>query len=245
MKTDYDMISAEYKKAKQHPWRLHIEHFTLFELIGPLAGKTVLDLACGEGFYTRSLKQKGAAAVVGVDLSAGMIRLAREQEAQRPLGIDYQVGDARKLDFDNKFDLVVAGYLLNYASTRDELVEMCQGIVRSLTPGGRFVTVNNNPNHAPECFPLTREYAFLKSTPGELEEGAPVIWKFFLDEGPFEITNYHLSIATHEWAFRTAGFGSVHWHEPQLSPAGRAEHGSEFWAPFLKHPPIIFIECQK
>jgi 2-polyprenyl-3-methyl-5-hydroxy-6-metoxy-1,4-benzoquinol methylase len=67
MTTDYDAISTEYKKAKQHPWRLHIEHFTLFELIGPVAGKTVLDLACGEGFYTRSLKQKGAAKVVGMD----------------------------------------------------------------------------------------------------------------------------------------------------------------------------------
>jgi hypothetical protein len=46
-----------------------------------------------------------------------MVRLAREQEAQAPLGIDYQVSYARQVAYNEEFDLVVAGYLLNYAST--------------------------------------------------------------------------------------------------------------------------------
>jgi ubiquinone/menaquinone biosynthesis C-methylase UbiE len=245
MTTNYDAISAEYKKAKQHPWRTHIEHFTLFELAGDLAGKAVLDLACGEGYYTRSVKRHGAARAVGVDLSAGMIKLAKEEEARSPLGIGYQVGDARDVNFPETFDLVVAGYLLNYASTKEELLQMCRAISRSLKPGSRFLTVNNNPNHAPEHFPLTQPYAFLKSTPGTLHEGAPVVWTFFLEEGPFAITNYHLSIATHESAFEAAGFRSVRWHQPRLSPAGAAEFGREYWTAFLEHPPIIFIECTK
>ncbi len=61
MATNYDEIAAEYKRAKQQPWRLHIEHFTPFKLLGDLRGKSVIDLACGEGFYTRSLKRSGAA----------------------------------------------------------------------------------------------------------------------------------------------------------------------------------------
>jgi len=52
MGTNYDEIATEYKRAKQHPWRLHVEHFTLFKLLGDLRGKTVIDLAYGEGFYT-------------------------------------------------------------------------------------------------------------------------------------------------------------------------------------------------
>jgi toxoflavin synthase len=47
-----------------------------------LVRTSVLDLACGEGFYTRLLRQTGAGRVVGVDLSAGMIALARQEEAR-------------------------------------------------------------------------------------------------------------------------------------------------------------------
>ena len=50
------------------------------ELIGDVAGKSVVDLACGEGFYTRRIRQAGAKRVLGVDLSEGMIELARKQE---------------------------------------------------------------------------------------------------------------------------------------------------------------------
>src|SRR4051812_31505249 len=117
MTTNYDDIAAEYQRAKQQPWRLHLEHYTFFKLLGDVRGKTVLDLACGEGFYSRFIKRRGAARVVGVDLSQGMIELARRQEERDPLGIDYLVHDVKQLALDDTFDVVVAAYLLNYAQT--------------------------------------------------------------------------------------------------------------------------------
>src|SRR6185369_2375685 len=125
MTTNYDEIAAEYKRAKQQPWRLHVEHFPLFKLLGDLRRKSVIDLACGEGFYTRFLKRRGAARVVGVDISQGMIDLARHEEQSNRLGIDYLVQDVKQLAIDETFDVVVAAYLLNYAQTYDELLEMC------------------------------------------------------------------------------------------------------------------------
>src|SRR5262249_24858427 len=116
MATNYDTIAAQYQRAKLQPWRRHIEVYTLFGLGGDLAGKSVLDLACGEGFHTRLLKQKGGARVVGVDISAGMIDLARIEESHRPLGIEYHVEDVKKLVLHEQFDMVFAAYLLNYAS---------------------------------------------------------------------------------------------------------------------------------
>ena len=82
---------------KQQPWRTHIEAFTLMKLIDDPTGKAVIDIACGEGFYTRILRQRGAAQATGVDLSEKMIELARATEAQQRLGIDYLVGDGRDL----------------------------------------------------------------------------------------------------------------------------------------------------
>src|SRR6516165_4039011 len=191
MATDYDTIAEEYRRAKFQPWRRHIEVFTLFGLVGDLAGKSVLDLACGEGFQTRLLKQKGAARVVGVDISAGMIELARKEETQRPLGIDYHVHDAKTLDLAEQFDLVFAAYLLNYAATREELLQKCQAIARHLKPGGRFVSVNSNPDYTDRTDSM-RPYGFTR-TAREAREGAVIPWTFFLQEGPFEITNYYLS----------------------------------------------------
>jgi toxoflavin synthase len=97
MTTDYDPIAEQYKRSKQQPWRTYIEAFTLMELIGDPAGKAVVDIASGEGFYTRFLRQRGAGKVTGVDLSERMIELAKAQEAKQRLGIDYVVGDGREL----------------------------------------------------------------------------------------------------------------------------------------------------
>jgi SAM-dependent methyltransferase len=50
----------------------------LLALLGDVAGKTVLDLGCGEGGYARELARRGAA-VTGVDGSARLIQVARER----------------------------------------------------------------------------------------------------------------------------------------------------------------------
>jgi hypothetical protein len=67
MPTDYDAIAGKYQRAKRQPWRGHIEAFTFFGMLGDLTGKTAVDLACGEGHYTRMLPGLGAVKVVGVD----------------------------------------------------------------------------------------------------------------------------------------------------------------------------------
>jgi SAM-dependent methyltransferase len=241
--TDYDAIADDYKRAKQQPWRFYIERYTLLRLIGDLRGRAVLDLACGEGYYTRVLRHRGAARVLGVDLSEGMIRLAREEEARRPLGIEYRVQDARAVDEAWVFDIVVAAYLLNYAATREELDAMCAAIGRALKPGGRFVGVNNNPEHALEHFGSSKKYGFVKITPGALAEGAPITYTIFLDDGSINITNYWLSTEAHEAAFRAAGFSLIRWHRPRVSAEGQAAFGNAFWESFLRHPPVTFLEC--
>lgn len=245
MTTDYDPIAEQYKRSKLQPWRGYIESHTLMELAGDLDGEAVLDVACGEGFYTRLIRQHGAARVVGVDLSEGMISLARKQESEKPLGIEYIVGDGRDLHCDAEFDLVTAAYLLNYATDRQELEAMCRGIGRCLKPGGRFVTVNMNQAFNFETAPSYRQYGFETRQVGPLREGTPVEWKFYLSDGDFTIENYLLDVAIHEAAFKAGGFRVVQWHAPRLSPFANAAAEPGFWDRFMEHPPIAFIECVK
>lgn len=245
MTTDYDPIAEQYKRSKQQPWRTHIEAYGLLQLLGDPTGLSVLDLACGEGFYTRMVRQRGAARVTGVDLSEGMIELARKQEDKHKQGIEYLVADARGFEPASACDLVIAAYLLNYAADRQELQAMCNGIARCLKPGGRFITVNSSASlHVPTA-PSYRKYGFETAVIGEWREGAPITWTFFLDDGAFAIENYHLDEAAHEAAFRAAGFREIRWHEPRVSPEGEAASGRAFWDDFLSHPPITLIECVK
>ena len=94
----YDAIAEAYQDSKQLPFRKYIEAHSLFELLGDIRGATVLDLACGDGFYTRKIKQAGALEVTGVDLSAEMIKLAEEEERTRPLGCKYLHRDVAALE---------------------------------------------------------------------------------------------------------------------------------------------------
>jgi ubiquinone/menaquinone biosynthesis C-methylase UbiE len=243
MTTNYDPIAEHYKRAKHQPWRAHIEAFTFLTLIGDPTGKAVIDIACGEGFYTRMIRQRGAAKVTGVDLSEKMIDLARSSEAQLRLGIDYIVADGRDLAVEADYDLAVAAYFLNYAHDRAELNAMCRGIARCLKPGGRFVTVNGNPACDFSAAPSYRKYGFETSVVGPFREGAPITWAFHLEDGPFEIENYFLGIDTHVEALRAAGFRDIRWHLPMLSPEGQSDYGRDYWSALLDHPPLTFIEC--
>lgn len=243
MITNYDPIADQYRRSKQQPWRTYVEAFTLLGLIGNTAGEAVLDVACGEGFYTRRIRQSGASRVTGVDLSEGMIELAREQESRNRLGIDYLVGDARNLAIESEYDLVVAAYLLNYARDRGELRAMADGIVRCLRPGGRFVAVNTNPALDFTTAPSYQKYGFEVGVAGEWREGVPIEWTFHLADGSFSVENYHLGIAAHEEALRSAGFSEIRWHGPRLSPDGTTAHGAEFWSCLMRQCPVTFLEC--
>jgi toxoflavin synthase len=243
MTTDYDAIAGEYKRAKLQPWRTHVELFTLLKLIGDVSGTAVVDLACGEGFYTRRFRLAGAGKTVGVDLSRGMIELAQEEERRIPLGIQYLVGDGRALPFINEFDLASAAYLLNYARNRDDLLAMCRGIFASLRPGGRFVTVNSNPIAHLNSFPSFRKYGFEVKSAGLLTEGSPYSWVFHLGHQTITVENYYMTNGALESTLRAAGFREIKWHPAKLYPEAPADGG--YWSDFLDHSPIIFNECTR
>lgn len=243
MGTEYDAIAGDYQKSKFAPWRIHIEQHTLFTLAGDLHGRSVLDLACGDGIYSRTARRLGADRVAGIDLSRAMIELAREEEKRHPLGIDYHVHDATTIDLAEKFDVVIASYLLNYAPNSLVLGAMAHAIARHLKPGGRLVAVNNHPAQSPLAFEATRKYGLIKSAQLPLREGSPITYTIFQDSGQFTIENYHLSIETHEQVLRAAGLERVRWHRPDVDREGRRKYPPDHWYDFLADPPVIFIEA--
>ena len=138
---EYDAIAEEYRDSKQLPYREHVERHSLFQLVGDVRGKAILDVACGEGFYTRLLKKAGASEVTGVDISGAMIRLAEDEERRHPIGCKYVQVDVAAFEPSGPVDLVVAMYMLHYARTGEQLSRFCQVCHDALRPGGRFLGV--------------------------------------------------------------------------------------------------------
>jgi 2-polyprenyl-3-methyl-5-hydroxy-6-metoxy-1,4-benzoquinol methylase len=109
----------------------------LLDLLGPVAGLRVLDVACGHGRITRELARRGAAAV-GADISGALISKAREAERDQPLGIRYLHADVASPTGlgDARFDAVTCSFGL---SDIDRLDQAIGAISAALRPGGRFV----------------------------------------------------------------------------------------------------------
>ncbi|AUX46619.1 methyltransferase UbiE [Sorangium cellulosum] len=245
MPTQYDDLAEQYKKAKRLAVSDVVEH-TLLCRVGAVSGMSVLDLACGEGFNTRKLKQLGAGRTVGVDVSAEMIRLAREEEARQPLGIEYVCAAAQHLVSIGEFDLVTAVFLLNYAESRDDLATMCRVVYEHLKPGQRFVTMNENCGRWAAHPAKFLEYGFGFEAPSPLGDGDRVRLAIKVDDRSWiHIAMRSFSRDTYTWALTAAGFRDVAWHGPVLPPEIEARDGKAFWSALLEDPPIVLIECWK
>jgi SAM-dependent methyltransferase len=243
MAADYDQFSRQFKKSREFPFRTCVEEYTMLQMLGNLQGVTALDLACGEGHYARMLRRHGAARVIGVDISEGMIALAREDEARDPLGVEYVRAAVEDLGVVGTFDVVSAVYLLHYAPTRDHLAAMCRTIAANLRPGGRLVAINSN--FGPGIPADMSRYGLKPSDLKPIEEGMAYRLTFLQGPDSFEIQNYYYSHATYEEVLCQAGFASVRWHPPLVSPAGAQQYGHDYWQDFLELAPIIGIECRR
>ena len=237
MTSDYDAIAAEYHQAsKEHPIKQYVEAHTLLQVLGDLREKTVLDLACGEGYYTRLLKRKGAKAVVGVDLSQQMIDTARTVEAANPLGVDYQQHDVTTLGKIGNFDLVTAVYLFPYATTRQTLTAMAQAAYLNLQPGGRLVAIVTNPAVTQADFARYAPYGFQMRSAAELQDGSRIETLIRAAGVSFTLETYHWLKETYEAVLQDCGFQQLAWHSVQVSETGLAIYGAEHWQELLAKP---------
>lgn len=239
----YDHIAAQYKESKQLGFRKYIELHTLLKLAGNLSGKQVLDLACGEGIYTRKIKSLGAAHILGIDISAEMIKLAQEEEARNPQGCEYRVKDVFDLGQVGNFDIVMGMYLLNYAQTREELLKMCVTVYNNLSDTGTFIGFNDNPMNDPKNYGSYGKYGFIKETTETRQEGDYIRYVISNPDGTtFAFNNYYLSAQTYENCFKEAGFTHFQWVGPWLD---ETEKDNSYWNAFFADPPLIGFSARK
>lgn len=239
----YDTISERYRDSKQLPFRDLIEGYTLFRALGDLHGRTVLDLACGEGFYTRRLKRAGASEATGVDVSRAMIALAEAEERARPIGCRYVCADAATFVTAAPVDVVTAVYLLNYARNPKELESLCRACFGALRPGGRLVGFNDNVHRPPRPGASLAKYGIERTGAWPPREGDAIRYRITnLDGQTVEFDNHYLKPGTYERAMRNAGFGDFQWIDAVVDPVEETNH---FWRDFLAQAPLVAFSATR
>jgi SAM-dependent methyltransferase len=97
-------------------------------------GATLLDVACGTGAHLVHLRKRYR--VEGVDLDAGMLRVARKRLA----GVKFHRADMRRFDLGRQFDAVVCLFsAIGYARTVAGLNQAVERMAAHTKPGGVVV----------------------------------------------------------------------------------------------------------
>jgi SAM-dependent methyltransferase len=108
---------------------IRYEHFHRYAFARDLvAGKRVLDAACGEG-YGSALLATSAASVIGVDRSEESIAHARNR--YRASNLDFQAADCLAMPFElDSFDCVVSFETLEHLEEHDSLLREFRRVLR-------------------------------------------------------------------------------------------------------------------
>jgi demethylmenaquinone methyltransferase/2-methoxy-6-polyprenyl-1,4-benzoquinol methylase len=132
----YDFITRVLSYGQDARWKRRVREVVTAEG----SGKTVLDLACGTGDVALSVAEGNR--IVGLDLTPGMLAIARRRPAAAVAHASWIAGDMMRLPFaDASADIVTTSYgLRNVPVLNDALRE----IARVLRPGGLLVSLDFN-----------------------------------------------------------------------------------------------------
>jgi ubiquinone/menaquinone biosynthesis C-methylase UbiE len=130
-----------------------VVHPNLLRMLGDIKGKQVLDLACGQGIFSRMLADKGAN-VIGVDLGKELIEIAEKKNTDHKFKVHYfhSASDDLYMVKNETKDIVVCVLALqNIEKLSGTLAE----VSRILKKEGKFIAVLNHP-----AFRIPRESAW-------------------------------------------------------------------------------------
>ncbi|HET9912043.1 MAG TPA: bifunctional 2-polyprenyl-6-hydroxyphenol methylase/3-demethylubiquinol 3-O-methyltransferase UbiG [Anaerolineales bacterium] len=168
-------------KAMVNPWRVPYFRNALMKYYGQdLSQVRLLDIGCGGGVLTEEFALMGCQ-VAGIDISPRSIAVAQTHAAQSALSIDYRIGEATNLPFeDASFEAVSCCDMLEHVSDWERVIAESARVLKS---GGLFFfdTINRTPKSKAVMIQGLQVSSFTRLMPPDTH-----IWEMFIK--PDEIT---------------------------------------------------------
>ena len=138
----YETMAVRYNELIEHkPHNAYYDRPNTLALLPEVAGKNILDAACGPGKYAEILLEKGAT-ITGFDLSPTMIDLARERNAGKGSFFVHDLSEPLDTLENQAFDIVLCALALHYIP---EWGPSIREFHRVLKPGGLLVISIEHP----------------------------------------------------------------------------------------------------
>jgi len=144
----WDHVAGWYDKLIEEGRSDHFEKVIIpgtLRLLEPAKGQRILDVACGQGAFCRTMARLGVQAT-GVDAAPKLIEAARRAAHDlRPAPL-FEVGDARQIGESSlQGGLFDSATCLMALMNIEPLSPVLAGIAKKLRAGGRFVSVILHP----------------------------------------------------------------------------------------------------
>jgi 2-polyprenyl-3-methyl-5-hydroxy-6-metoxy-1,4-benzoquinol methylase len=231
-KETWDNIAKDYAANFNAitDWKLG---FTEVEkLLRNIQGKNLLDYGCGNGKFSRRLRDLGAL-VTAVDLSENAIALANQEDSRN---IEYKVIRDDDLCFvkEKSMDYATATFVLCTMQQRAQIQTIVDNIYKKMKKGGCFVVLEPHPDSLGYKYISTR-----RNKPQKIESGTPIKVQLTGMNHPFY--DYWRSIKDYKEIIQNAGFTIDTIKEPIIK--GCAEE--TFWKDERAQSPFLIIRARK
>jgi SAM-dependent methyltransferase len=191
-------------------------------LLGPVAGRRILEVGCGSAMCSRWLVTQGARPVA-CDLSAGMLGHARAGAAASGIEVPLVQADGQYLPFAGEsFDLAFTAF--GAVPFVEDSARLMREVARVLRPGGRWVFATTHPIRW--AFPddpgpdgLTATMSYFDRTP----------YVEFAADGEVTYVEHHRTLGDRVREITAAGLRLVDIIEPEWA-AGLTEEWGQ-WSP--------------
>jgi len=223
-----------------------LEKPAMYSLLPNLKNKNILCLGCGTGEECNSLKAKGAKSIIGVDISNGMIEVAKHNFPN----LEFKVGDVENLKFKKEsFDLIYSSLMMHYI---EDWKKPLQKIYSLLKPKSKFIFSTHNPVFYAGEHSKSGDLKTHISGYRELNQNVVKVYGDYKKErlikdkwfGDFKVNYFHRPMSSLLNDIAQTDFKITKCLEPQMTEAAKKNYKADYLIQ-SKFPMFIIFELTK
>lgn len=234
---NYDLLSDAYEKTHEKPDKKFSMLPTALSILNPLKNKIVIDVGCGDGFFTKEFS-KEAKSVIGIDNSKEQILKSRKNSGPN---IKYLLADMNEYNYSGS-DIIFAPFVLNYLESSDNLQKLFNKFYKGLSPNGMIAGIMDFPK---KLVHDSKKFGIIKKIK-KLEDGEKMDIELYNEEKHLvTLHSFYHTKKTVEKLLKNSGFANIVWHKSIVSEKGKKIMGQEFWKGYVEDCDLEYFTASK